>query len=250
MANGEPEPGDGSTGRRRIRGADDVCRALDAGAPVRMVFVDARAPRASVDAVIERARARGVELRELSARSLRRLGGPGETVDVLALAGPDPAAEAGVVLARPGPAWLLVGVEYPGNAGLAVRTAEVSGAVGIWIDAAFDAAARKACLRASMRSERLMPVRFAPWSEVIDVARGRGRRVVVVEDVGPSAPWDVDLTAPSLFVVGGEADGVPRALMGEADACIRIPTPGFVSSYNVQVAMAIVVGETLRQRGA
>ncbi len=233
--------------RRRARGVAEICAAFDAGEPVRALFVDEAARGANVDELVSRACTAQVPVRRVGARSLRRMGGPGEPVEALALVGPDPEVGLDVMLRRPGAVWLLVGTEYPGNAGLATRTAEVSGAAGVCIDAPFDRAGRVACLRASMRSDRLMPVHFAAASDVVPAARGAGRRIVVVEDVGEQAPWDIDLTRPSLFVVGGEAEGVPRALVDSADACIRIPTPGFVSSYNLQAAMAVVVGEQLRQ---
>ncbi len=236
-------------GRIRLRGVESIAAALDDGAPVRALFVDETAKRSEVGAIASRADAAKIPVRRIGPRALRRLGGPGDPVEALALVGPDPTATIEETLHRSGAVWLLVGTEYPGNAGLAARTAEVSGAAGVCIDAPFDRAGRMACLRASMRSDRLMPVHFAAADDVLRAARGAGRRVVVVEDVGGRAPWEVDLTDPVLFVVGGEADGVPNALIEHADACVRIPTPGFVSSYNLQAAMAVVVGEQLRQLG-
>jgi tRNA G18 (ribose-2'-O)-methylase SpoU len=225
----------------------EVRGAFEREEPVRLLLVDRDASASALDEVVALARAKRVDVRCVSSRSIRRLAGPGEPADALALVGPDPRANLEETLRRGGAVWLLVGTGYPGNAGLAARTAEVSGAAGVCIDAPFDAAARKACLRASMRTDRLMPVHFASADVVVAGARASGRRIVVVEDVGDRAPWDVDLTLPSLFVVGGEADGVPAPLVERADACIRVPTPGFVSSYNLQAAMAVVVGERLRQ---
>ena len=49
------------------------------------------------------------------------------------------------------------------------------------------------------------------------------------------------------FVVGGEARGIPDAILAGCDAVIRIPMPGFVPSYNLQGAVAAVASERLRQ---
>ena len=49
--------------------------------------------------------------------------------------------------------------------------------------------------------------------------------------------------------MGGESDGVPRALLARCDAVARIPMAGFVASYNLQAAVAILAAERLRQRG-
>jgi hypothetical protein len=51
------------------------------------------------------------------------------------------------------------------------------------------------------------------------------------------------------LVVGGERHGVPTDLRVAADVGVRVPMAGFIPSYNVQAALAIVVGERLRQRG-
>lgn len=233
--------------RRRLRGFDEVRAALEANEPVQLLVVDAGSHAPDLARLVDVARARGIVVRRVASRALRRMGGPGAAVEVLGLVGPDPVAGLAEIMGRAGAVWLLVGTSYPGNAGLAVRTAEVSGAAGVCIAAPFDAGARKAVLRASMRSDRFMPVHFEPAADAVELARGSGRRIVVIEDVGDRAPWEVDLTAPSLFVVGGEAEGVPASIVADADACIRIPTPGFVSSYNLQAAMAAVAAEQLRQ---
>jgi tRNA G18 (ribose-2'-O)-methylase SpoU len=74
--------------------------------------------------------------------------------------------------------------------------------------------------------------------------------VLAVEDVGEASPFEVDLTQPLLLIVGGERHGIPREVLDAADAALRIPMRGFIPSYNLQAAMAIVVGEHLRQLGA
>jgi tRNA G18 (ribose-2'-O)-methylase SpoU len=65
--------------------------------------------------------------------------------------------------------------------------------------------------------------------------------------VGTRAPHQVDLSEPLLLIVGGERQGIPREVLDACDGAIRIPMRGFIPSYNLQAAMAIVVGEHLRQ---
>jgi tRNA G18 (ribose-2'-O)-methylase SpoU len=74
--------------------------------------------------------------------------------------------------------------------------------------------------------------------------------VLAVEDVGTSPPWEIDLTQPLLLIVGGERHGIPQAVLAACHGAIRVPMRGFIPSYNLQAAMAIVVGEHLRQLGA
>ena len=60
-------------------------------------------------------------------------------------------------------------------------------------------------------------------------------------------PWEEDLRGPTLFVVGGEKHGIPDGLLQMADRVLRLPMLGFIPSYNLQAAMAMVAGERMRQ---
>lgn len=233
--------------RRQLAGPAAVAAALDAGEPVRLLLV-ARAPRdPAVGALVDRAKALGIPVREASARSLWRLSKTSPAAEVLALAGGPPDAAREAVLASGGLVWLLVGLAYPGNTGFAIRLAEVSGAHGVFVDGAFLHEGRREALRASMRADRFMPVFWEPALGAVAAARAAGRRVLAVEDVGTRAPHAVDLCEPLLLVVGGERHGIPREVLAACDGAIRIPMRGFIPSYNLQAAMAIVVGEHLRQ---
>ena len=68
-----------------------------------------------------------------------------------------------------------------------------------------------------------------------------------MEDVGEAPPWRTDLTGPVLLVVGGESHGVPEAVLAACQGAIRIPMAGFIRSYNLQAAVAIVAAERTRQ---
>ena len=236
--------------RGQLAGPAEIGAALDAAAPVRLVLA-AREPKdPAVCELVERARALRVPVRLTSEQSLRRLSRVDPPAEVLALVGAAPQADRAAVLDSRGCVWLLVGLAYPGNTGFAIRLAEVSGACGVFVDGAFLHEGRREALRASMRAERFMPVFWEPALEVVAAARAAGRRVLAIEDVGMHAPWEVDLGQPLLLIVGGERHGIPEAVLAACDGAIRIPMRGFIPSYNLQAAMAIVVGEQLRQLGA
>lgn len=233
-------------GRRSVAGATAIRDALDQGEPLQLIVVSAQA-RGAAETLEEPARAAGVPIQVVGARHFARLCPLGESAEAVALLGEAPDASVAEVMARTAAAWLLVGVAYPGNAGFAVRTAEVSGAAGVFLDCDFDHARRREALRASMRADRFLPVHWLGARETVAAARAAGRRIIAVEDVGAEAPWQTDLTGPVLFVVGGESAGVPEAVLGECDAAVRIPMAGFIRSYNLQAALAIVAAERTRQ---
>lgn len=236
--------------RRQLAGPEEVAEALDAGVAVRLLLVADAPQDPAVGDVVARARDRGVPVRTTSERSLWRLGKCDPPAELLGLVGPAPDADAATVLAGDGVAWLLVGLAYPGNTGFAIRLAEVSGADAVFVDGSFLHEGRREALRASMRADRFMPVFWHDAREAVDAAHAAGRRVVAVEDVGSEAPWETDLTGRLLIVVGGERDGIPADIVASCDGAIRIPMWGFIPSYNVQAAMAMVAGERLRQLGA
>jgi tRNA G18 (ribose-2'-O)-methylase SpoU len=151
------------------------------------------------------------------------------------------------VLAADGAVWVLVETAYPGNTGFAIRTAEVTGAGSIFVDNDFEHEGRREAMRASMRADRFMPVFWEPALPVIAEAREAGRRCLAIEDVGTEAPWEADLSGPVLFVVGGERHGIPAPVLDACHSVLRIPMHGFIPSYNLQAAMAVVAGERLRQ---
>jgi tRNA G18 (ribose-2'-O)-methylase SpoU len=235
--------------RRQIGTPGEIEAALTREDPVRLLL--AREGTLSPDAnrVIARCRAAGIPIRTAGEREMKRMAIAAER-EVIALVGSDPAASLDQVLAGSGALWLLAGVAYPGNAGFAIRTAEVSGAAGIALDAPFDHAARRQALRASMRADRFFPVLWAESETVLARAKALDRRLVAIEDHGAVAPWETDLTGAAVFVVGGEAGGVSASLLEACDVTVRIPMTGFVPSYNLQAAMAIVAGERLRQISA
>jgi TrmH family RNA methyltransferase len=229
--------------RRQLAGLAALDEALRAGEPVRVVLARAGLSHAA----LERARAAGAVIRHVSARVVERLSHARPAADVLALVGDPPEATLDELLARDGAVWLLVGVAYPGNAGFAIRTAEVSGAAGIAIEAAFRREERREALRMSMRADWFMPVLWETAERVMERARAAGRRLVAIEDVGSHAPWEVDLRGPVLFAIGGEEPGIPPDLLAEFDEIVRIPMGGFIRSYNLQAALAAVAAERLRQ---
>ena len=167
---------------------------------------------------------------------------------ILALVGRNPDASIDQVLSSPGLVWLIAGARYPVNIGFTIRTAEVSGASAVFVDGDLSNSERKAAMRASMKSHRFMPVHWVDGGNLVARAREAGFRIVSLEDSGDIEPWDEDLTGSVMLVVGGEHDGIPKAILDSSDSIIRVPMAGFVPSYNLQAPMAVVATEALRQR--
>lgn len=230
----------------QLSGAAAIEAALRDGVDVRLILVADDAPEASLKGVLERAERLGIPVRPATRRVVTRLG-VRPAANALALVGRDPGAGIQEMIESGGASWLLVGVAYPGNVGMVIRTVEVSGGSGIVVDARFDGEGRKAALRASMRADRFMPVHWAAGAELLTRAEAAGHGIYAIDESGESSPWELDLSGNRLFVVGGENGGIPQEILARCHARIRIPMAGFIPCYNLQAAVSAVAAERLRQ---
>ena len=236
-------------GVRQLAGPAEIEAAWERGERVEVLLTRTSCSDPAVAAVVARARELGIRVHTAGPTVLRRLSRVRPAADVLGLVGRSPEADLQSLFSLGGAVWLLVGVSYPGNAGFAIRTAEVSGADGIVLDAPeFDHVARRQATRTAMRADRYMPVLWERAALVLDRARDAGCRLVGIEDTGTVAPWEADLVGPVLFIVGGEDLGTPPEVLERCDTVVKIPMGGFIRSYNLQTAVAVVAAERLRQR--
>jgi tRNA G18 (ribose-2'-O)-methylase SpoU len=87
-----------------------------------------------------------------------------------------------------------------------------------------------------MRADKFMPVYWTSAVAVLDAARATGHQVLALDESGDHAPWQLDLTGPRIFVVGGENGGIPPEVLARCDAAIRVPMQAS-SCYNLQAAV-------------
>ena len=224
----------------QITGEADVIEALKNGIDIKLVLVDREE---DCSEVIQLCKERQIKVTEGSATDLWRMSANGQQ-KVLALVEREPSGTLEEVFEREGAIWLFDGVEYAPNLGFGVRTAEVSGATAVIINVSKTHEERRTIRRASMRATRFIPVVYATTEEILAACN---RRIVVAEDVGGKAPWECDLTGDVMLVVGAENAGVSKEVLDAADDIVRLPMPGFIPSYNLQVAISSLAIERLRQ---
>ena len=224
----------------QITGENDVLEALKNGTDIELVLVDRDEDCSEIRDLCEK---RCVRVVEGSSTDLWRMSANGQQ-KALALVGRQPEGTLEEVFSREGAIWLFDGVEYAPNLGFGIRTAEVSGATAVIINVTKTHEERRTVRRASMRAVRFIPVVYATTEEILAACN---RRIVVAEDVGEIAPWDTNLTGDIMLVVGGENAGVSKQILSAADDIVRLPMPGFVPSYNLQVAVSALAIERLRQ---
>jgi tRNA G18 (ribose-2'-O)-methylase SpoU len=202
---------------------------------------------AEAERLVELAHSQGVPVLVESDREMRRMSLGDTPAELIALNGPSPHASLDELMSAEGLVFILAGLRYPGNVGFIARSAEVAGAAGIVLDTDWKGSERAEALRVGMRADRFFPVIESSAEAAIRAARRVDRRIVAVETNGDRTPWDSDLVVPTAVIVGGETTGIDAAVLESVDEVMRIPTRGFIPSYNVQAAVAMVLGEWLRQ---
>lgn len=235
--------------RVQIAGVEPIRRALRERTDVRVLLIPAEDSSAEIMQLEAEARAYGARIWRGGPGDMRRMGRGPDAERAVALLGHPTSASLPELLARGGMCWLLHRASYPSNVGFAIRTAEVSGADGVIVDAVFNHEQRGRIGHVSMGASDLLPVVYTTSAEALRVAAERGVHTIAIEDSGTSLPWQVDLRAPCVCIIGNEQTGIDAELVARCDFSIRIPMAGFVPSYNVQAAMTAIAVERLRQLG-
>jgi RNA methyltransferase, TrmH family len=140
-------------------------------------------------------------------------------------------------------------VQDPGNLGAIVRVAEAAGAAGVVAAGESASPFGWKALRGSMGSSLRLPIAFsASVDDAAAEARRRGCRIVATVPREGVALFDADLTGPIAVLIGGEGEGLPRAVVDAADERVTIPMEAPVESLNAAVAAALILYEARRQR--
>ena len=222
-------------GRFLAEGAQAVREALAADAVVEL-FATAEAMAAHPELLA------GREVSEISARSAAGLSETVTPQGLVAVCLLDQPTGAQVLARSPRLLVVLVEPNDPGNLGAIIRTADAAGADAVILDGGVDPYNGKA-VRASAGSLFHLPVLAAPTADLLRAARAAG-----MTSLATSGSADPDLTdlatngtlaAPTVWLFGNEARGLPEAVLASADHRVRVPIYGRAESLNLAAAAAV-----------
>ena len=207
---------------------------------------------------VERARDAGLTIREtFVAPELLQWDGEHTEVDARVLAKmayrPQPEGVLAIVEAPqrtlPDNATLIVvavGIEKPGNLGAMARTADAAGADALLVADARSDPWNPNAIRASTGAVFTLPIVEATRDEIAALPQ---RKIAAVVGV-PTTYTQLDLTQPTVLIVGAEDSGLSENWKAIADEHVAIPVKGSTAdSLNAATAAAVLLYETLRQRG-
>lgn len=205
--------------------------------------------------LVERARLAGVALHVVSGEVMELLAQTVTPQGLLGVSALRDVALADLTATRPRLVAVLASVRDPGNAGTVLRTADAAGAGGVVLtDASVDAYNAK-CVRASAGSLFHLPFAVGvPAAAAVEALRAAGLRVLAA-DAGAADDLDdlLDrgaLAGPTAWLFGNEAWGLPPAILGLADAAVRVPIHGRAESLNLATAAAVCLYASARAHRA
>jgi TrmH family RNA methyltransferase len=141
---------------------------------------------------------------------------------------------------------VAVGIEKPGNLGAMARTADAAGADALLVaDAACDPWNPNA-IRASTGAVFTLPILEATRADV----RALPLQKVAAVVGAPTLHTEADLTPPTALLIGAEDEGLDADWRAAAEVLVTLPMRArTVDSLNASAAAAVLLYETLRQRG-
>jgi 23S rRNA (guanosine2251-2'-O)-methyltransferase len=203
-----------------------------------------------LEALARFARDQGIEVEVVSRAELDRHAKGGRHQGALAWA--PPLRVLSLAEWRPAPDAVLLaldGIEDPQNFGAILRSAVALGASGVlWAEHA-SAPLSPATFRASAGAvEHAVLVRVPALPSALHDLAAQGMPAVGLEAHGDIELSDIDLTGPTIIVIGSEGKGLMKSVRRACARVARLPMGGAIDSLNASVAAAIALYEMRRQR--
>jgi len=148
---------------------------------------------------------------------------------------------------------ILANVRDPGNAGTVIRTADAAGADAVVLAGESVDPYNAKCVRASVGSIFHVPMSVGmPVSDAIARAKDLGLTVLAADGGGTrdldAAIDDGLLSAPTAWVFGNEAWGLPPDVLRLCDEVVSVPIHGKAESLNLATAAAICLYASAREQ--
>jgi 23S rRNA (guanosine2251-2'-O)-methyltransferase len=226
-----------------------VREALRAGRALDRLLIARGSGGPRLQEIIDLARERSVPVRFEPREALDRASNSAAHQGVVAFGAVQRYAELEDVVAREGVELLVLldGVEDPHNLGAIIRTAHAAGASAILIPDRRAAGLTDVVGKAAAGAlEHLPVIRVGNVTQTLEMLKKRGFWIYGLDERGTQLYSEIDYAQPTVFVLGGEGQGLHQLVKKHCDVLVRIPMAGAISSLNVSVAAGIVLFEWRR----
>ena len=237
-----------------MQGVRPISLAIAQGWALRAILYDAERSLSQWAAgVLDRS---GAERIALAPELLRRLSDKGEDAPELVAVAEMPDDRLSRI--RLGPSFLGMVFDrpsLPGNIGTIVRSLDAFGGSGLIVTGHGADPYDPRSVRASTGSLFAVPIARSPSHQHVltwlseQRAAGLSPTVVGTDESGAHDIADLDLTGPTVLVIGNERTGLSAGWRETCDVMARIPIGGAASSLNAASAATVALYEAARQRG-
>jgi len=187
---------------------------------------------------------------ETPAEELERICGSPDHQGVVAEVDPYPYVEGAALLAEEDSLLVALDqVQDPRNLGAVCRSAEFAGAAGVAIPERRSAEVTAVACKASAGAvEHLDIARVRNLADWLAEAKSGGYWIWGADADAEDPPWAVDLSGPTVIVLGAEGKGIRPRVAAACDGLVALPRRGRVESLNVSAAATALLVEAVRQR--
>jgi 23S rRNA (guanosine2251-2'-O)-methyltransferase len=238
----------------RIYGTNAVSELLDNApeAVERILYAEDQAE--THGKLLDKARGLGVDVRPDHGNNLRQRSGGRGGASLGADIRTHPARDLHDLDLDSIPFPLIVALDRvtdPHNVGAILRSAAALGAHAVIAPKDGSAPLNDAAVRASCGAVAYMPyLRVTNLARTLRELRDRDLWTIATEADAPTTLWQVDLTLPSVIVLGAEGPGVRPGVAKVCEVTASLPLVGAVRSLNVSVTAGIALAEAARQRAS
>lgn len=237
-----------------ICGRNPVMELIRTNKEIDKILVAFNSKTGTINAILEKARAKKIPIREVSKTKLDFLTQGNNHQGIAAVIAArnycsvdDILNEAAKKNQDP---FIIIcdGVEDPHNLGAIIRTAEAAGVHGIIIPKNRSASLNATVAKASSGAiEYVNVARVVNITDTIKYLKEKGVWIYGADMDGENAT-DTSLLGSIGIVVGNEGNGISRLVKENCDGIVKLPMFGKINSLNVSVAAGVLMYEVIRQR--
>lgn len=241
---------------RTLYGVNPVREFLRAGGEGLSELWVAEGAKGSVQEILRLAKGHNAKVRTAPKPKLDQLAGDSHHQGVVAVVSDFRYTDVDALVAaasRKGPALLVLldGIEDPHNLGAIIRSAQALGAAGVIIAKDRAAGVTPTVAKVSAGAIERCPVaRVTNIARTLEELKEKGIWSVGLDASGTTDLTQVDLTGPTVLVVGAEGAGIRPLVKRGCDHLARIPMQGDIGSLNASASAAVALYEVGRQRRA
>ena len=243
----------------RLEGRNPVLEALRSGRQIHKLWIlkqDAAAKDAVLSRIFSLAKSQKIPIVEVHRNVLEQMSRTHGHQGVIAAVASHDYTELDEVLRSVENAGeipfllMLDGLKDGYNLGSILRIADAGGVHGVILSKHRSVGLDSLVAKASAGAIEYVPaIRETNLSQTILSLKKRGFWVAGTDADGQTDYRSADYSGPLLLVIGGEGEGITKAVKEKCDFLLNIPMHGAVNSLNAAVAAGIIVFEAQAKRG-